>query len=245
MKTRKCNYHPFIDSYMDDIRSGKIPASKEIIQAMDLIESKLGNPDVIIRADMIAKADELIERYFFKLVDWELFVLALIHCFYKSTDSVVFDEILIMVGTGNGKNGLISALAWYFTTHYHGIKGYNVEIVANSEDQAKRSFNDVYEVLEDTWDKSKKFFYKTKEVITNLRTKSSIRYNTSNARTRLGKRAGCLVFDEILEYEDWEVYNAFNASFGKIKHGRQFFITTNGYVRQGFLDDQIIFIQNL
>jgi phage terminase large subunit-like protein len=236
---RRCNYHPYIDSYMDRIRSGEIPACKELTQAMDLVENKLDNPDVVIRSDMISKADELIERYFYKFVDWELFALALIHCFYKSTDTVVFDEFLIMVGTGNGKNGFISAMSWYFTTHYHGIKGYNVEIVANSEDQAKRSFNDVYEVLEDTWSKSKKFFYKTKEVITNLRTRSSIRFNTSNARTRLGKRAGCVVFDEILEYEDWEVYNAFNASFGKIKHGRQFFITTNGYVRQGFLDDQL------
>lgn len=236
---RRCNYHPYIDSYMDRIRSGEIPACKELIQAMDYIETKLDYPDVIVRADMIDKAVDLITRYFYELLDWELFVLALIHCYYKSTDTVVFDEYLIMIGTGNGKNGFISPIAWYFTTHYHGVRGYDIDIVANSEDQAKRSFNDVYEMLEDTWSKSKKFFYKTKEVITNLRTKSSIRYNTSNAKTRLGKRAGCLIFDEILEYEDWEVFNAFNASFGKKKHSRKFFITTNGYVRQGFLDDQL------
>jgi phage terminase large subunit-like protein len=236
---RRCNYHPYIDSYMDAIRSGEIPTSRELKLAMDYIETKLDHPDVIVRADMIDKAVDLITRYFYELLDWELFVLALIHCYYKSTDTVVFDEYLIMIGTGNGKNGFISPIAWYFTTHYHGVRGYDIDIVANSEDQAKRSFDDVYEVLEDTWGKSKKFFYKTKEVITNLRTKSSIRYNTSNAKTRLGKRAGCLIFDEILEYEDWEVFNAFNASFGKKKHSRKFFITTNGYVRQGFLDDQL------
>jgi phage terminase large subunit-like protein len=240
MKKRRKDYHPFIDNYIDSIRSGAVLASKEIKQAMDYTEEKLDNPDVIIRADMISKAVELIERYFsMKLLDWELFVLALIHCYYKSQDMVVFDEFLIVIGTGNGKNGFISPVAWYLTTHYHGVRNYNVEIVANSEEQAKTSFNDIYEVLESNWAKLKRFFYKTKELILNLKTKSYIKFNTSNAKTRLGKRAGCLIFDEILAYEDWKVFNAFNASFGKKKHSRKFFITTNGYVRQGFLDDQL------
>jgi phage terminase large subunit-like protein len=239
MQKRRKDYHPFIDGYIDGVRSGAIPACKELKQAMDYIEEKLDDPDVIIKGDMIDKAVDLIERYFYKLLDWELLVLALIHCYYKSNDMVVFDEYLIMLGTGNGKNGFISPVSWYFTTHYHGIKNYNVDIVANSEDQAKTSFDDIYEVLENSWDKLKKFFYKTKQKIVNLRTNSYIKYNTSNAKTRLGKRAGCLIFDEILEYEDWEVFNAFNASFGKKKHSRKFFITTNGYVRQGFLDDQL------
>src|SRR5690554_2805868 len=137
---------------------------------MDYIEEKLDDPDVIIKGDMIDKAVDLIERYFYKLLDWELLVLALIHCYYKSNDMVVFDEYLIMLGTGNGKNGFISPVSWYFTTHYHGIKNYNVDIVANSEDQAKTSFDDIYEVLENSWDKLKKFFYKTKQKIVNLRT---------------------------------------------------------------------------
>ena len=92
MQKRRRDYHPYIDSYMDDIRSGKILACKELKQAMDYIEDKLDNSDVIIRGDMIDKAVELIERYFeYKLLNWELFVLALIHCYYKD-DTVVFDE---------------------------------------------------------------------------------------------------------------------------------------------------------
>ncbi len=159
----KCKFNKYIDDYMDKICSGKIPASKELHQAIDYIEEKLSNSDVIIKHDMIDKAIELTERYFdMKLLDWELFIFALIHCYYKSSDMVVFDEFLIVMGRGNGKNGFISPVSWYLTTHYHGIKGYNVDIIANSEDQAETSFNDVYEVLEKTWKKSKKFFTKTK-----------------------------------------------------------------------------------
>ncbi len=236
--TRCRNYHPYIDAYMDGVRSGEIITGKDILAAMDYIEFKLNNPDVIIRTDMIDKAVELIERYFeIKLFDWELFVIALIHCYYKSSDTVVFDEILIMTGRGNGKNGFISPVSWYVTTHYHGVKEYNVDIIANAEDQAKTSFNDVYNVLERTSEKSKRFFYWTKQVINNLKTNSYIKYNTSNAKTKDGKRSACLIFDEIHEYETWDVIKVFTSGFGKKKHSRTFYITTQGYVRGGILDE--------
>jgi phage terminase large subunit-like protein len=143
------------------------------------------------------------------------------------------------MGRGNGKNGFISPVSWYLTTQYHGIQGYNVEIIANNEDQAKTSFDDVYSVLDKTWAKSKKFFYKSKQLIVNLKTNSYIKYNTSNARTKDGKRSGCLIFDEIHEYENYDSIKVFTSGFGKRKHSRVFYITTQGYVRGGVLDDQL------
>lgn len=237
---RRCDYHPYIDGYMDAIRRGALPASQDIHRAMDYIENKLDNPDVLIRADMIDKAVELTERYFeIKLLDWELFLFALIHCYYKSTDTVVFNKYLILMGRGNGKNGFISPLVWYLSTHYHGVKEYNVDIIANSEDQAKTSFDDVYGVLERTWEKLQNFFYKSKQIIVNLKTNSYIKYNTSNARTKDGKRSACLVFDEIHEYENYDTIKVFTSGFGKKKHSRVFYITTQGYVRGGVLDEQL------
>lgn len=235
-----CKFNKYIDDYMNKILNDKIPASKELKKAMNYIEEKLSNPDVVIKLDMIDKAIELTERYFqVKLLDWELFIFALIHCYYKSTDMVVFDEYLIMMGRGNGKNGFISPVAWYLSTHYHGVKGYNVDIIANSEEQAMTSFGDIYEVLENTWKKSKHFFYKNKQEIINTRTNSYIKYNTSNAKTKDGKRSACLIFDEIHEYENYDTIKVFTSGFGKRKHSRVFYITTNGYVRGGVLDEQL------
>lgn len=240
MKTRRCNYHPYIDAYMDGVRDGSIIVGEDIKLAMDYVEYKLSNSDVFIDAVKIDKAVELMERYFeIKLLDWELFVTALIHCFYKSTDTVVFSVIFIMMGRGNGKNGFISPISWYLTTHYHGVKGYNVDIVANAQDQAQTSFSDVYEVLENTWAKSKKFFNKTKEIIVNLKTKSYIKFNTSNAKTKDSKRTGCLIFDEVHGYETYDNIKVFTSGFGKRKHSRAFYITTNGNVREGVLDDML------
>lgn len=230
----------YIQDYIQSIRSGEIPASREMHQACDYIEGKLNNPDVFVDTEKTEKAVELIERYFrMKLFPWEKFVLALIHCYYKSSDTLVFTEYLIMMGRGNGKNGFISGVAWYLTTMYHGVQGYNVDIIANSEDQAKTSFEDIYQMLEDTWAKSKKFFYKSKEEIVSLRTRSYIKFNTSNARTKDGKRSACLIFDEIHEYQNSDTIKVFRSGFGKRKHSRTFYITTNGYVRDGVLDDRL------
>ena len=230
----------YIRDYIQSIRSGEIPASREMHQACDYIEGKLNNPDVFVDTEKTEKAVELIERYFrMKLFPWEKFVLALVHCYYKSSDTLVFTEYLIMMGRGNGKNGFISGVAWYLTTMYHGVPGYNVDIIANSEDQAKTSFEDIYQMLEDTWAKSKKFFYKSKEEIVSLRTRSYIKFNTSNARTKDGKRSACLIFDEIHEYQNSDTIKVFRSGFGKRKHSRTFYITTNGYVRDGVLDDRL------
>lgn len=241
--TTKCrlkDYHPYIDKYIDDCRNGNNIVGEDILLACDYIEYKLNDTDVFIDDEKIDKAVELMERYFeIELFDWELFVTALIHCFYKSDDTVVFSTIFIMMGRGGGKNGYISPLSWYLTTHYHGIKGYNIDIVANAEDQAKTSFEDVYEMLERTWKKSKKFFYKSKELIKNLKTKSYIKFNTSNAKTKDSKRTGCLIFDEVHGYESYDNIKVFTSGFGKRKHSRAFYITTNGNVRDGVLDDML------
>lgn len=230
----------YIQDYIRSIRAGEVPASKELHQACDYIERKLSGPDVLIDTAKTDKAIELIERYFkMALFPWEKFILALIHCYYKSTDTLVFSEFFIMMGRGNGKNGFISGVAWYLTTHYHGVQGYNVDIIANSEEQAKTSFNDIYQMLDDTWDKSKRFFYKSKEEIVNLKTRSYIKYNTSNARTKDGKRSACLIFDELHEYQNSDSLKVFRSGFGKRKHSRTFYITTNGYVRDGVLDDRL------
>jgi len=235
MTTGKCE-RLYIDDYMEEIESGRIPASKELRQAMPYLRSRLDTPGVYYDEEKTKKAVELIERYFeIELVPWELFILALVHCYYED-GTPVFTEFFILVGRGNGKNKFISALTWYLTTHFHGIKGYNIDIIANSQEQAKTSFMDIYETLELTWSKSKKFFYKTKETIVNTRTNSYIKYNTSNSRTKDGKRSACLVFDEVHEYEDWDLINVFRSGFGKREHSRIFYITTNGYVRGGVLD---------
>lgn len=50
-------------------------------------------------------------------------------------------------------------------------------------------------------------------------------------------KSTCLVLNEIHAYENYDQINVFESSFGKVKHSREFIITTDGYVRDGPLDE--------
>lgn len=82
-------------------------------------------------------------------------------------------------------------------TEANGIPNYNIDIIANTELQAQTSFNDLYNVLTTPkyLDKFKKNFKWNKEIITNKKTNSQLRYKTSNAKSADGLRPGAIVFD--------------------------------------------------
>jgi phage terminase large subunit-like protein len=232
----KCEY---IDNFLLPIARGEKVASKEMLAAVDYIYKTIGENGIDLHVEKTAKAISLMEKYFkYQLFPWEKCEIALMHAEYPDS-SLVFNEFFTMMGRGNGKNGFISPVAWYLTTKYHGVDGYNVDIIANSEDQAKTSFFDVYGMLERTAATSKKWFRWNRTEIINRNTGSYIKYNTSNANTKDGKRSGCLIVDEEHAYESSEALGTFQSGFGKVPHSRTFKITTNGYVRDGVLDKDL------
>ena len=79
----------------------------------------------------------------------------------------------------------------------------------------------------------------------NLITKSYIKFNTSNAKTKDSKRTGCLIFDEVHQYENYDQIKVFTSGFGKRKHARTFYITTQGNVREGVLDDMLAITRDI
>lgn len=77
-------YHKYIDTYMADVRSGRVKAGKRLIKAMDFIETKIDNDNTFIDTEKIDEAKRIIEEYFeIELLNWQLFIIALIHCYYK------------------------------------------------------------------------------------------------------------------------------------------------------------------
>ncbi|NFF80429.1 terminase large subunit [Clostridium botulinum] len=231
-------FHKYIDEYIDLVENNKVIINNDIKKVIKLVKEKLSHNNVIIKSDMIDKAVKKIEQYFkFELLPWEKFIIGLIHCYYDD-GTLVWDTFLLYMGRGAGKNGFISSVSWYLTTGFHGIKEYNVDIVANSENQAKTSFEDVYNVIDNDKKLSKAFYY-TKEKIVYKKTRSYIKFNTSNARTKDGLRPACIIFDEIHEYENYNNIKVFKSALGKKKNCRTFMISTDGYVRGGVLDDYL------
>ncbi len=240
------NYSKYINPYMKDILQNRIvhcPEQEQMIynNVIPVLERK----DVYIDEKRIEDGLSLQKYFDYNLIKWEIFLFSLIvGVRFKEDDSVFFTDIRIIIGRGAGKNGFISFLCFYFLSPYHGIKNYDIDILANSEDQAKRSFTDVHEVITDNHDKKenekalRSNYYATKEIIQGKITKSELKFNTSSKRGKDSKRSGCIIFDEKHEYTDSTNINTLRSGLGKTADGRIITITTDGHIRGGVLDNE-------
>lgn len=199
----------------------------------NIVLPTLRRNDVFFDAKTYQNCLKYCEKHYYKLFPYQKFIYAF--AFMYKDDIPIFPKFFVMMGRGNGKDGFIVPLANFFQTPLYGVKNYHIEIVANSEPQAKDTFKVAYDAMDVPVMKGK--FNVTKELITNVATKSELKYNTSNASTKDGKRPGCLVLNEIHAYENYDQINVFESALGKVKHSREFIITTNGYVREGPLDE--------
>lgn len=200
----------------------------------NIVKPLLKRNDVFLDEDTYRNCLQYCKLNYYELFKFQKFIYAF--AFMYKDDMPVFPKFFIKEGRGNGKDGFIVPLVNFLQTPLYGVRNYHVEIVANSEEQVKDTFKVAYDMLHDN-PKFKGKFSVTKELIRNLATGSEMKYNTSNAKTKDGKRTGCLVLNEIHAYENYDQINVFESSFGKVKHSREFIITTDGYVRDGPLDE--------
>ncbi|HGH0875410.1 TPA: terminase TerL endonuclease subunit [Staphylococcus pseudintermedius] len=224
-----------VDEYIEMWKSGKIILNKERILLIAYIEKYiLSRDDLYFDEVQIENFIKFTEKWYFPLQPFQKFIIPFIFLFEKEGDFLYYEQFFITLGRGGGKNGLITALSNYFISYLHGVPNYDISVVANSEDQAKTSFEEAYNMIEKN--KLEDVFHKTKSVITDIETKSRFRFRTSNAGTKDGGREGCVIYDEVHRFEDSETVDVFSSGLGKVKWPREFFIGTDGYVRDGFLD---------
>jgi phage terminase large subunit-like protein len=226
----------YVQEYIDLYESGKIKLNLERIQLIEYLRTHvLTRDDLFFDDEMIENYIRFTEKWYFKLEPFQKFIAAFIFLFYKKDRSIFFDQFFFFLGRGGGKNGLISSIAHFFISPLHGIDRYNISIVANSELQAKTSFKEIYETI-GSHDILKKLFYRTKLLIASKETNSELQFHTSNAATKDGLRDGAVIYDEVHQYENFDVVNVFSSGLGKVPNSREFFIGTDGYIREGFLD---------
>lgn len=233
----------YVTEYIEEFSdTDKHRVNKERLQLFDYLEKNILNRNDI-EFD-IATIDNFInftEKYYFELKEFQKFLISFVFLYYKDNpDRVVFDQFLWLMARGSGKNGLISAITHFLISELHDVRNYDITVVANSEKQAMTSFNDVYEVIElnnmYSVGKKKKSFKVTKQKITSEFTNSSFQFATSSADTKDGGREGAVIYDEIHQYTNSDIIDVFSGGLGKVLPGREFFITTDGTVREGVLD---------
>ena len=232
-------YNKYIQEYLDIIDNEVSPVCKEQKLLSKFIKKIFETENLIIDEEKVEKYFSYQKYFPFDLFPWEKFCFVLHNCVFKENGLPRFPDLFILVGRGSGKNAYLGYEDFCLITPTNGIKNYDIDISANSEDQAKTTFMDIYNILEDPkhTKKMKKHFYWNKEEIINLKTKSRIKFRTNNPKGKDGLRSGKVDFDEIHAYQNWENINVFTTGLGKKDHPRRTYITTNGDVREGPLDN--------
>ncbi len=226
-----------IQEYIDIVKSEEFPVCKEQKMLIKHIENCFKNESIYVDEKQLEDYLDLQKYFDFKLFPWEKFCFALHNCTYIAPGILRWPDLLILVGRGAGKNGYIAFEDFCLLTPVNGIKEYHVDICAMSEEQASTSFFDVYNVLDSHKARMSKHFSWSKTEIKNLKTRSILKFRTSNAKTQDGRRPGKVDFDEYHAYEDYKLIKVFKTGLGKKEMPRTTVASTMGDVRDGPLDN--------
>lgn len=231
-------HQKYVDEYIGAYKDGKIKLNHERVMLVNYLEkSVLNNDHLFFNEEKIDDYIKFTEKWFFPTVMYQRFLAAFVFLYDSTTNDVYYDEHFWVVGRGAGKNGTISSLAAYLVSPLNNIAGYNGSIVANSEDQAKTSITEIYNVVQANSLLSGAF-KANKSQIESKETHSVVTYQTSNGKTKDGLRDGFDVFDEIHMYPDDSGVAVYESGLGKVPESRQFEIGSDGYVRDGYLDQK-------
>lgn len=231
---------PEITTYLDMIEHDEeYPVCKWQKMLGNFVKNVFKTENLSINREQLSKYLGYQKYFPYKLFEWEIFMFALHNCVYREDGLLRFPEAFLYMGRGGGKNGYLSFEDFCLLTPVNGVKDYHIDIFANSEDQAKTSFTDVYNVMERNERKLQKFFKWNLEVITSKQTGSQLRFRTSNAKTKDGGRPGKVDFDEFHAYENYDVVRVAKTGLGKKEFPRSTIITTDGDVRDGPLDHML------
>lgn len=240
-RKRKRITNKHIADYIKIVEKEIVPVCEEQKLLVAYVKRIFAEEELVIDTERDERYSEY-EKYFpFELFPWEWFCFTLSFCVFKPDGRPRWPELFICIGRGGGKNGFDAWISFCAITSVNGIFEYDVDICANTEEQAMTSFNDVYNVLENP--KHQRVFRKgftwTKTYIQSKSTQSKIKYRTDNPKSKDGLRSGIVIFDEVHAYENWDNINVFTTGLGKKPHPRIIYTTTQGDVRDGVLDSFI------
>lgn len=232
---------PEIKQWVDIVEHDTYKCCKDQHLLVKHIKQCFETEPIHVDTEQLQKYMHLCKQYVpFDTFPWQRFVLALHDCTYwDDTGMPRWPDLFCMIGRGGGKDGTIAIESFCLSSPYNGIREYDVDICANNEDQAIRPVQDLtgfFEIPENI-KKIRKFYNWTKERILCTKTHSTIKGRTNSPKGKDGMRSGIVIFNEIHQYENYANIDVFTTGLGKKPHPRRSYYTTNGYIREGPLDD--------
>lgn len=202
----------------------------------NIVKPTLARDDIFFDEKTYQQCLEFCKLWYYELFPYQKFVTAFLFM-YDKDNMPLFRTTIIIMGRGNGKDGWWMPICHFLSSELYGIKGYDIDIIANSEDQAIESYKVIHEMLEDNKKKMLKHFYWNLEMMYCRKTRSRIRPLTSSPKTGDGHKPGLVLLNEYHAYKGNSKANTGQGGLGKKEHPRMIIISSNGLVRDGDLDE--------
>lgn len=228
-------------AYVESVLSGEELVSKDVEKQCELVKKAFETEELIFEDEIYKSNIAIGEAMLKNIFPWEKFVMGCACCVYTVEHQPRWNDIFCMIGRGNGKDGVIAWLSLCFISKNNPIKKYNVDICANNEDQSTRPVKDVVEFLEspESIKRNRKAFHWTLEGVRGLVNGGTIKGHTNSPKGKDGLRSGAVFLNEVHQYENYGNIDVFTTGLGKVAEPRMFYFTTNGYVREGVLDNRL------
>lgn len=258
----------YIEQYHQAILKGEIVVGKKIRRQYDKLVRDIYNPytvqllqpdgtykkvTYIFDEDKANRPINFIETFCkqskapfagqpLKLILWQKALIQSIYGFVDSENGYRrYREVLVEVARKNGKSTLLSGLASY---HLICEKGIQVVTAANTKSQAAIIFDEAKNMIMQSPALSKRA-KKRKYDLFVPSLFNSMQPLASDSSNLDGLNADLVELDEIHEFTDTAMYDIVKQSQGTKLEPLLFMITTNGFVRDNFLDNKLDYADNV
>jgi phage terminase large subunit-like protein len=231
------------NEYADNVLSGKIKSCEAIYLACKRYKDWFSREDIYFDKDDVEQKIRVVSRLKhttgkhngkpFILLPWQQWCVANIFGWkWKSSGLRVCKNVFIMISRKAGKTAFAAALG-ILCAIADGENNAEIELVANSRQQAKIAF-DITSNFCESCDVKNKIFKRFRDTILIPKTKSKIQILSSDAMGNDGYNSSCFVLDEFHAAKSWDLYNVMKSSQGMRQQPLAIIITTAGFLLNGY-----------
>lgn len=238
----------YLVQYREAIRRGEIIAGQELIIELDRLIADLDNPrytydtrEASARIDFMQGCIRLTKSPFYgqpmKLMLWQKALIEVMYSF-KMTDSGFdrFKRIVLLIARKNTKSETCSALA--LTESVIGPQGADIVCSSNDDNQASIIY-DAIDTMRLLIDPTSKDTWRNQRFIRCNVTNSKIFKLSDRTRNKEGRNIDFAIVDEAHEMKTNVIAKSVEQSQSLKDNPKFIIITTEGFVNDGFLDDEL------
>lgn len=238
----------YLYQYHQAIKSGEIKASYYLTTELENLLDDLSNEDFYFdtteayrRIDFIENCLRMTKSPFygapFKLELFQKAFIETLYSFYMTSDNTQrFQRALFLLARKNGKSMLCSALA--LTDLIIGGKGLDIVCSSNDDNQAS-ILTDEVDTMRTMIDPNNKATWRNQKGIKCLLNNNKIFKLSQRTRNKEGRNIDTGIVDEVHEMTENVIVKSIEQSQSLKPNPKLILITTEGFVQNGFLDEEL------